>query len=365
MTPLQRYQRHVETGRLQPDPAQAKVVERLQRLYEDLLHDMPSGTGWRQRLLNWFRPQPRQLVKGLYLWGGVGRGKTLLVDSFYHCLPFAEKRRIHFHRFMQKVHAELRRHRNVVDPLQPVADRFARQARVLCFDEFHVEDITDAMLLGGLLKALFERGVTLVATSNTEPRRLYWDGLQRERFLPAIDLLEMHTEVVEIGGDQDYRLNFLDHAEIYHHPLDAAGDEVLAQAFEHIAPEAGEDNVSIEVDGREIRAVRHADGVAWFEFAELCDAPRGPSDYIEIARTFQTVLLANVPRLGCDDEDKAKRLITLIDELYDRRVKLIVAAAEPPSSLYCGERHAADFQRTVSRLQEMRSHSYLGLSHRP
>lgn len=366
MSPMEEYKRSIQSGRLQPDAAQEKVVRKLQRLYDHLIEAEQNGKpSWFERIRQRLKPDTAETIKGIYLWGPVGRGKTLMVDMFFHDLPLDNKMRMHFHRFMQMIHHELRELQDTTDPITVVADRVAERARIICFDEFHVADITDAMLLGGLFRALFERGVVLVATSNTEPKHLYRDGLQRERFLPAIDLIEKYTHVIHIGGQTDYRLEFLDHAEIYHWPLDDAARECMENNFVHLAPEAGSSGEAIEIEGRDIRTVRNADGVAWFEFEELCGGPRSAADYIEIARTYQAVLVSDIPRLTGDVEDKAKRLINLVDELYDRGVKLIISAAEPPDNLYCGSRHAADFQRTLSRLHEMRSHSYLAGSHRP
>lgn len=365
MTPLEQYRREVTAGRLQRDPEQEQIIEQLQSLYDELVAVKEQNDSLWSRLRKRLTGEQPEPIRGLYIWGTVGRGKTLMVDMFFHNLPFDRKLRMHFHRFMQMIHHELRSLRDVSDPILIVADRLAERARVICFDEFHVADITDAMLLGGLFRALFDRGVVLVATSNTEPQYLYWDGLQRERFLPAIDLIEKHTRVIRIGGDTDHRLQFLDRAEIYHWPLDEAAEQCLETNFVHLAPETGVRGEVIEIEGRSLTTVRNADGVVWFEFEELCGGPRSAADYIELARTYQALLLANVPQFDADIEDKAKRFITLIDELYDRRVKLIMSAAVAPEDLYAGVRHAADFQRTVSRLQEMRSHAYLAGSHRP
>jgi cell division protein ZapE len=244
-----------------------------------------------------------------------------------------------------------------------VADQFAGRARIICLDEFHVGDITDAMLLGSLLRALFERGVALVATSNEAPQRLYWGGLQRERFLPAIALIEAHMDIVHLEGDVDYRLRALESAEIYHTPLDAQADASLARAFAALAPEPGVPSADIDLDGRPLTTVCAADGIAWVDFEALCGAPRGARDYIELARCYQTVVLANVPIFGVDAEDRARRFIHLIDELYDRNVKLVVSAAAPPSALYTGERLRAAFARTASRLVEMQSLEYLARPH--
>lgn len=365
MTPLAEYHQAVASGRLQNDKDQLQIMQALQALFDELVAVEQQQAGWFVHLKRCLTGGQSELPRGLYIWGTVGRGKTLMVDMFFHNLPFERKLRMHFHRFMQMIHHELRHLEHMSDPMIVIADQLARRARVICFDEFHVADITDAMLLGNLFKGLFDRGVVLVATSNTEPQYLYWDGLQRERFLPAIELIERNTRVMRIGGDTDHRLAFLDHAEIYHWPLDDAAEANLAENFVNLAPEAGTHNEVIEVEGREIPTIRHADGVVWFEFEALCGGPRSADDYIEIARTYQTVLLSNVPELTPDIEDKAKRFINLIDELYDRRVKLIISAAEAPDCLYSGGRHAADFQRTVSRLHEMSSHAYLADSHRP
>lgn len=305
------------------------------------------------------------LSKDYIFGGGVGRGKTYIIDSFYDSLPFKEKQRIHFHRFMQMVHAQLRNLNEVSDPLLTVADNIASETEVLCFDEFHVSDITDAMLLSGLLKALFERGVVLVTTSNEAPDQLYWDGLQRERFLPAIELIKEYTEVVNVDSGVDYRLRFLDKAEIYHSPLDDKAMASLGINFNHIAPNEVTEGLPIEIEGRMIQTIRHADGVVWFDFDAICDGPRGPADYIEIARLFQTVLISDIPIMDEMTNDKARRFMTLIDEFYDRNVKLIVTAAAKPSGLYCGKRLSKLFLRTISRLEEMHTHDYLAKQHIP
>lgn len=364
-TPLEKYRHDLEQEDFNKDPAQEIAVMYMQKLYEELLaqadkeHFLVSGF---KSLLN-IKKQQQQT--GLYFWGGVGRGKTYLVDCFYECLPFENKLRIHFHRFMQDVHKELKQLNNVENPLKIVADRLADKIRILCFDEFHVSDITDAMLLAGLLKALFERGVILVATSNQHPDQLYQGGLQRERFLPAIALLKKHTEVVNVDSGVDYRLQFFDHAEIYHAPLDDRADAILEDDFIHISPDAGTKNTLLEIEGRTIQTVRCGDGVVWFDFLALCDGPRGAADYIEIARQFQTVLLANVPVMDDYHNDMTKRFITLVDEFYDRNVKLIITAEAMPDALYNGTRLEEPFKRTISRLEEMRTHDYLAKQHIP
>lgn len=365
MTPLERYRHDLGYEDFTADPAQELAVGYTQALYEQLVNGQARS---RNRFSRWrrvFKGNYGTPVKGLYFWGGVGGGKTYLVDAFYDCLPFPEKRRIHFHRFMQMIHHELKQLRQRENPLLLIADRIASDTRVLCFDELHVTDITDAMLLGGLFKSLFEHNVVLVATSNEAPDQLYRDGLQRDRFLPAIRLLQQHAHVVRIDSGTDYRLRFLDQAEIYHYPLDKNAEIMLHDNFTHIAPDAGREKVLLEIEGRLLQTVSCADGVAWFDFAHLCDGPRGPADYIEIARQYQTVLLANVPLLLEEDNDRVKRFMIMVDEFYDRNVKLIVTAAAQPQDLYRGTRHARDFQRTVSRLVEMRTHDYLARPHLP
>ena len=365
MTPLECY--HLDLGHedFSADPAQQLAVDYTQALYERLVNGDAGDRSFFSHLRKIFYRGKKEPVKGLYFWGGDGRGKTYLVDAFYDCLPFPRKRRVHFHRFMQMIHHELKQIRERENPLLLVADKIASDTRVVCFDELHVTDITDAMLLGGLLKALFERGVILVTTSNEAPDQLYRDGLQRDRFLPAIALIKEHTHVVQIDSGIDYRLRFLEQAEIYHCPLDQRAECMLHDNFTHIAPNAGRNQVVLDIDGRTLRTVCCADGVVWFDFAHLCDGPRGPADYIEIAHQYQTVLLANIPQLGEGDNDQAKRFMTLVDEFYDRNVKLIVTAAAEPRELYQGTCHAREFQRTVSRLMEMRSNEYLAKPHLP
>ena len=359
VTPLARYHAEIERLGWAHDPAQAEVAQQLDTLYHALLAWRPP----RRRLFG--KPPVIAPVRGLYLWGDTGRGKTWLVDLFYKCLPFAEKTRRHFHRFMADVHAELRQYREHSDPLALVADGLAARARVICFDEFFVSDIADAMILGTLFEKLFARGITLVATSNVPPRDLYKDGLQRGRFLPAIEQLELHTEVIHVGGETDYRFRLLERAEIYHVPLDATAEAGMAALFAAAAPEDTHNRGPLRVLGRQIPVRCRADGVAWFDFAAVCSGPRSQSDYIEIARSFHTVLVSGVPRFTPANENEARRFIALVDEFYDRSVKLILSAAVPLDSLYGGQRLAFEFKRTTSRLEEMQSMTYLAAPHLP
>ena len=363
-TPWEAYQADLQREGFSHDPAQEHAVSLLQDLYERLLASGDS-VGTLARVWRRWRNTPIEPEVGLYLWGGVGRGKTYLVDTFHDCLPIERKMRVHFHRFMQRVHADLKQLEGEKNPLLMVADGIAGEARVICFDEFFVTDIADAMILGGLMEALFQRGVTLVATSNIVPEKLYENGLQRARFLPAIALIEKYTQVVNVDAGVDYRLRTLQQAELYHFPLDDAADESLRDSFERLAPVAGQHWQRIQVNGRYLTCRCLADDVAWFDFAELCDGPRSQNDYIELAREFHAVLISGVPAMGVETDDQARRFINLVDEFYDRNVKLVLAAAAPLLELYSGGRLEFEFQRTISRLQEMQSHDYLAREHRP
>ncbi len=356
MPVAQRYRQELAAGNLVEDRAQARAVA--------LLDDL-------ERRLRVARPRRRWPIRrrvaaperGLYLWGGVGRGKTMLMDLFHEGLPVSGLR-MHFHRFMGRVHHDLNELRGTPDPLRRVADRLSERARVLCFDEFFVADIGDAMILGELLKNLFDRGVTLVATSNVRPNLLYENGLQRRRFLPAIAAIEKHTLVHRMDGAVDHRLRTLERAEIYHWPLNDGAEQGLAASFEALAAGHSRGSADLEINGRSIRARCRADDVAWFEFAELCEGPRSAADYIELARCHTAVLVSNVKRFGTGNEDAARRFVSLVDEFYDRNVKLILSADAPVGELYGGEQHRREFERTRSRLVEMQSHAYLARSHK-
>lgn len=366
-TPIERYNADLQRPDFSPDAAQQQAVECLQRLYDELveLEQTQRAASLVQRLLGRFIGEEREPVKGLYFWGGVGRGKTYLMDTFFECLPFERKMRAHFHRFMRRVHGDLKELSGEKNPLTVIAERISREARVICFDEFFVSDITDAMILAGLFQELFARGVVLVATSNIVPEELYKDGLQRARFLPAIDLIKAHTKVVNVDGGIDYRLRTLEQAELYHSPLDKQADISLADSFAKLSPEPGQSEVTLDIEGRPVKARFVADDVAWFDFPALCDGPRSQNDYIELSRIYHAVLISNIPQMGAKNDDQARRFINLVDEFYDRHVKLVVSAAVPLESLYAGGRLEFEFQRTVSRLLEMQSHEYLAREHRP
>lgn len=336
----------------------------LDRVWQELKNQHAPGLLRRLKSRLSGEPAEQDPVRGLYLWGGVGRGKTFLMDTFFHTLPFPRKTRLHFHRFMQQVHAELKTLKDSEDPLKTVASRLAGKTRIICFDEFFVSDIADAMILGRLFEYLFTYGVTLVATSNIPPDQLYKDGLQRARFLPAIRLIERYCEILNVDAGMDYRLRTLETVEVYHCPLGAEADSAMEEYFRKLNPGEISEETALTVNNRSIPVRKLGDGIAWFEFFALCDGPRSASDYIELAREFHTILLSNIPVLDWTKENNARRFITLVDEFYDHNVKLILSAAALASELYQGEKLRFEFQRTTSRLQEMQSHQYLSLPHK-
>jgi cell division protein ZapE len=339
------------------DVSQLRALEHFQRLHDALVEGEQGG---RSLLRVFLRQQP---VRGLYLWGGVGRGKSFLMDAFFDYVPVERKSRMHFHRFMQDIHHRLRNLQGVENPLQHVARDIARQVRLLCLDEFHVTDIGDAMLMRNLLQGLLEHGLVLVTTSNQQPDDLYRDGLQRAQFLPAIGLIKEHLEVVELDGGTDYRLLVLEKGGVYHFPADAKAEAALAQTFEAIAGGQGEHAPVLEIEGRAVRALRTGPGVAWFAFEELCGGPRGQADYIELARRFHTVLISGVRRLAAREPDRRRRFTWLIDEFYDRRVKLAVSAEVHPTELLEATAGDPEAERAASRLVEMQTRRYLSEPH--
>jgi len=339
------------------DAVQERAVHSLRRLYDDLCRTEHQRRHW-WRL--WSRARP---VAGLYLWGPVGRGKSFLMDEFFRLAPVEKKQRVHFHRFMQDVHHRLRDLQGQAEPLKLIAADVARETRLLCLDEFHVTDIGDAMLMRGLLEGLVEQQVVLVTTSNQQPDDLYAGGLQRAQFLPAIELIKSHLEVVELDGASDYRLRTLTRAGVYHHPLGPAADRALADAFRGIAGEPNGSDVDVEIEGRRIRARQVAVGAIWFDFGPLCDGPRGTADYIELARRYHTVLVAGLPQFRPNQLESMRRFTWLVDEFYDRQVKLIVSAEAAVESLYNEVPGRTDTERTRSRLIEMQTAQYLSLPH--
>jgi len=348
------HRRNIKAG-FDSDPAQLAVVERLDALHRQLARDASSRRGLSRLLV-----RRRAAVRGMYLWGSVGRGKTYLMDLLHESAP-EDGLRLHFHRFMQRVHAELGRLAGKSDPLRDVADGIAAEARLLCFDEFFVADIGDAMILAELLSHLFERRVTLVATSNVAPSLLYENGLQRRRFLPAIQLIERHCDVVAMEGELDFRLRVLRKSEIYRSASDEDG---LERSFRELCPGPAERDARLWINGRSILARQRGEDVVWFEFPEICDGPRSQNDYIELAREFHAVVVSDIPVFTPTTEDQARRFVSLIDEFYDHNVKMLFSAHAPVERLYQGERLAFEFQRTESRVIEMQGEEYLARTHK-
>lgn len=338
------------------DAPQRAALERLQELYDELVAFKKA----RASLLRWLKPP--QPPRGVYFWGGVGRGKSFLMDAFYRALPIRRKTRVHFHAFMRDVHEELKTLRRVEDPLLAVAARIARRHRLVCFDEFHVSDVADAMILGRLLTALFGHGVVFVMTSNYRPDDLYPNGLQRQNLLPTIALLKQWLDLLEIDGGTDYRLRELEHEECHYTPLSEAVEAALALRFERMCPGADEDP-RLVVGGRTLKARRRAGSLVWFDFETLCEGPRSQLDYLELARRFAVVIVSGVPRLTPDMGNAARRFTWLVDVLYDHRVKLLLSTAVPAAELYREGPNSQEFPRTASRLIEMRTHEYMALPH--
>jgi cell division protein ZapE len=360
----ERLEIEVRDHRLEFDAAQRAAAVHLDRLAAELR--LPPPSGLRARLARaWFGADNGiGGARGIYLWGGVGRGKTHLLDLFYESLPFAERERTHFHRFMRTVHRELRDLDRSGAPLERLAALLANRARVICLDEFFVADIGDAMILAGLLQGLFAQHVTLVATSNLPPHELYRDGLQRQRFLPAIALIERHMDIVHLDGGTDYRLRHLERAGIYRDSAATDTEAALRGLFQQLAQMPLTGPTTLLIDGRPLAALESAQAAAWFEFRELCERARGANDYLELARNYAAIFISRVPILDHDSDDAARRFVTLIDALYDRGVVVVISAAAAPAELYRGERLRVEFQRTASRLVEMQTPRYLARPHR-
>ena len=340
------------------DPAQLRAIEALERCATEWAAYKAQRSNAFKKLIN--RPD---IPRGVYMYGGVGRGKSFLMDCFFNAVPLRRKVRLHFHEFMREVHRELQELQGTANPLDELGRRIAKRYRLICFDEFHVADITDAMILHRLLASLFENGVGFVTTSNFHPDGLYPNGLHRDRILPAIELLKSHLEVINVDNGMDYRRRTLEQARLYHMPLGPQADAEMRETFNRLASTKDE-NPTLQIESRQIHARRKAGGIVWFDFKALCGGPRSQNDYLEIASQFHTVLLSDVPHMPLRMASEARRFTWLVDVLYDRRVKLIMSAAVPPEELYTEGPMVHEFPRTVSRLNEMQSKEFLALEHR-
>jgi cell division protein ZapE len=347
------YESELQKRGYKPDEAQRAAIDRLQQCYDEwaAYKSRRSNAFW--KLIN--HPD---LPRGVYMWGGVGRGKSFLMDSFYAVVQLQRKTRLHFHEFMREVHRELEELKGMADPLDELARRIAKRYRMICFDEFHVSDIADAMILYRLLDGLFKNGVQFVMTSNYDPDLLYPDGLHRDRMLPAIELIKEKLDVLNVDAGIDYRQRTLAQVEVYHTPLGAAADKALRHSFAQLAAVPDESPL-LHIEKRELKALRKADGVVWFDFATLCGGPRSQNDYLELASRFHAVILADVPQMTPRMQSEARRFTWLIDVFYDHKVKLLMSAAVPPEELYVEGPMANEFTRTVSRIVEMQSREYL------
>jgi cell division protein ZapE len=381
-SPLEWYWKFSQSHDFESDPSQLSVLEHLERLHGDLEQYRQYRQGKINRLVTNFGGGKRP-PRGIYIWGSVGRGKSLMMDAFCGVSTLKRKRRVHFHEFMREIHAEMRTHTGEEDPLEPISTKIARQLRLLCFDEFHVSDIADAMILGRLLDMLISKGVVLVMTSNYRPDDLYPNGLQRSRFMPAIELLKQELDVVEIAGNRDHRRRILESIPVYHTPATPQSELALARAFEAMSKASYMTDGVLKIGNREIAYLRRAKGVVWFHFDELCVKPRSQVDYLEIASHYHTVIISEIPQLHAKNRaDVVRRFTWLVDVLYDQRVKLICSAAAMPERLVIDDRVesrsaaasskggsdatvmvSAEFVRTASRLREMQSREYFARKH--
>jgi cell division protein ZapE len=358
MTVLATYQAALKERGFSSDPAQMRAVAELERCAQDWARYKQKRSNALKKLIN--KPE---VPKGVYMFGGVGRGKSFLMDLFFNAVPIQRKTRLHFHEFMREVHRELRELQGIQNPLDVLGQRMSQRYKLICFDEFHVADVTDAMILHRLLDALFANGVGFVTTSNFHPDGLYPNGLHRDRILPAIELLKQNLAVINVDNGTDYRGRALTHMDLYHMPLGQQADGAMKAAFDQLA-EAHDEDPLLHIESREIKAVRRAGGVVWFDFRTLCGTPRSQNDYLELATRFHTLMLSNVPKMGVQQASEARRFTWLVDVLYDRRVKLVMSAEVGPDELYTQGPMSHEFPRTVSRLGEMQSEEFLALEHR-
>ena len=351
---VQEFYQHALTQRdFKADAAQQRAVDRLQLCYDEWVDYKAQRSNSFKRFIN--RPD---VPRGVYMWGGVGRGKSFLMDSFYSVVPLVRKTRLHFHEFMRDIHRQLDELKGVANPLEEVARKVAKKYRLICFDEFHISDVADAMIMYNLLSALFDNGVSFIMTSNYDPELLYPDGLHRDRILPTIALLKQKMDVMNVDAGVDYRGRALEQVDSYYTPLGAETDRKLREAYARIA-ETADDDPHVTIENRQIRALRRAGTIIWFDFATLCGGPRSQNDYLEIASRFHTVILSGIPAMSAAQSSEARRFTWLIDVFYDQKVKLIMSAEVAPEQLYTNGMLANEFHRTVSRIIEMQSREYM------
>jgi len=358
VSPAERYSQALASGQFLPDEAQAQAVQELDRVWHELIHRYKAS----KKAFRRFRRQTAP--RGVYMWGGVGRGKTWLMDQFFESIPFRRKLRMHFHHFMQHVHRELNKLSGQRNPLDLVADQIYKDAVIICFDEFFVSNVTDAMILSDLFQKLFQRGITLVATSNIAPDGLYKNGIHRDRFLPTIEMVKKNCVVLNVDAGVDYRLRVLKQAQLFKAPLSHEAQQWIAQRFSALTQTQVQSQESIIINNRIVETIGHTEDVLWCEFSELCLKPRSPSDFIEIANIYNTVLVSNVPHLTDQINDATRRFIYLVDEFYDRGVKLLLTSQDDIINIYQGEKLAFEIERTRSRLLEMQSDEYLHSEHK-
>ncbi|MBF4520914.1 MAG: cell division protein ZapE [Gammaproteobacteria bacterium] len=358
LSPAERYAQAIASGQFMPDDAQAQAVHELDRVWQELIQRYKASKKAFRRFRRQTAPQ------GVYMWGGVGRGKTWLMDQFYDSVPFRRKTRMHFHHFMQYVHRELNKLSGQRNPLDSVADQIYKDAVVICFDEFFVSNVTDAMILSDLFQKLFHRGITLVATSNIAPDGLYKNGIHRDRFIPTIEMVKKHCQVLNVDAGVDYRLRVLKQAQLFKSPLSHDNQNWMAQRFSALTNTQQHSSEPIIINQRTVETIAHTEDVLWCEFSELCFKPRSPADFIEIANIYNTVLVSNVPHLTDFLSEGTRRFIYLVDEFYDRGVKLLLTSEDSIIEIYQGEKLAFEIERTRSRLLEMQSDDYLNAEHR-
>lgn len=358
LSPAERYAQALASGQFMPDDAQAQAVHELERVWQELIQRYKASKKAFRRFRRQTAPQ------GVYMWGGVGRGKTWLMDQFYDSIPFRRKTRMHFHHFMQHVHRELNKLSGQRNPLDSVADQIYKDAVVICFDEFFVSNVTDAMILSDLFQKLFHRGITLVATSNIAPDGLYKNGIHRDRFIPTIEMVKKHCQVLNVDAGVDYRLRVLKQAQLFKSPLTQDNQNWMAQRFSALTNTQHHSSEPIIINQRVVETIAHTEDVLWCEFSELCFKPRSPADFIEIANIYNTVLVSNVPHLTDFLSEGTRRFIYLVDEFYDRGVKLLLTSEDSIIEIYQGEKLAFEIERTRSRLLEMQSDDYLNAEHR-